>query len=150
MITEQVPSSDQPRAWSISTLPLRPSHYAAAVIWLVGCYTTWLFVAVVAVAPILVTVFAALVLQTVLSIVEWPFWSRRHRNAVSGLAVVVDSAINAGGIWPLVLRFEDTPTWRMFATALELDPRFALVPALVVSLALGFWLAAAPERIWRW
>jgi hypothetical protein len=88
-------------------------------------------------------------LQVVFTVLERPMLSGRP-NKVSGVVLLFDTLINAGGIFPFALRASATPTVQMLSTAFHLDPTVSPVAALVLSLVAGFLLAAAPEAVWRW
>lgn len=67
-----------------------------------------------------------------------------------GLAsIIIDTLLNAGGIWPFVKRLNSTASWIMIAEVAGLKPDLRLFPALIVALVLGFLLAIAPHRFWR-
>lgn len=138
----QKPVHDTPREY------VSANHVAAGIIWWIACVTTWQFVASLGVRDLLIAVPLAILGQALLTVVEHPFWGRR-RDAVAGVAVIADTMINAGGVWPWMSRLDQTPPWRMLAEGLQLAPGLAIVPALVLSLVFGYVLAAAPERVWK-
>lgn len=70
-------------------------------------------------------------------------------DALGGIAVGVDMLLNAGGLWPYMLRLDKTPTWSMLQTGLGLDGELRKLPALVLALVFGFLLSAGPHWFWR-
>jgi hypothetical protein len=137
----------------------------AVGLWLVSAYTTSLTIAAVrgggwGIAPTgpldaLVGLVwgsnftAALAFQLVLTIAESPLWRGGEQNMVSVTAVVVDTLINAAAIYPAVGRIDRTPVWAMLSDALGVGGQMGPLVSLIVAIAGGVFLAAAPERIWR-
>lgn len=122
----------------------------AAVLWVLACVTTWQLVA--AVTPGAVWFFqvgAGIVLQVIFTTLERPVL-RGRPNKVSSTVLIVDTLVNAGGIFPFALRMSATPTAQMISTTFNLSPQMTPPAAFAVSLLFGFLLAAAPEAVWRW
>jgi hypothetical protein len=70
-------------------------------------------------------------------------------DAFGWIAIVVDTLLNAGGIWPGVLTLDKAPSWIMLKDSLGLDGDLSKLPALIVALVLGYLLSVAPHRLWR-
>lgn len=70
-------------------------------------------------------------------------------GAVGPAAIVFDSLLNAGGIWPSSRHIAESPPAQMIVEAFRLQPTFGLIPAFVLSLLIGYLLAVLPHRLWR-
>jgi hypothetical protein len=124
---------------------------AALVVWGVAVITTQQFL-----APLLhqrgmdgVTIWlSAIGLQLVLTIVESEFW-QGERGQVSGAAVLVDTLINAAGLFPFIGGLGLTNVWAMISKVTGASTDLNAITIGVISLFLGYILAATPERVWR-
>jgi hypothetical protein len=122
---------------------------AAVVAGAGGWVTTWLCVEAIGLKGVLGLVVA--------SVIEWLLFefkrevlSGDRRGSVPGIvAIAVDTVLNGGGMWSVVLNLDDTQSYRMFATSLSLDGKMNPLPALAISLGLGFILAIAPHLLWH-
>lgn len=67
------------------------------------------------------------------------------------LAVAVDTVLNGGGMWAVVLNLNDTDSYQMFAKSLNFgaEGQMRMLPALGIALALGFVLSIAPHKLWK-
>lgn len=138
---------------STKTIKLSPTSGAgnvryklvAAVLWGAACYTTWLFLD--ALQPG-IDWWWALVIQGVLTVIESDFF-RGQRNMVSTTATGIDTAINAGGLWPLAVNLGKTQTWVMVQNVTNTTGGVSPIAAGALAVLVGLVLAAAPERIWR-
>jgi hypothetical protein len=65
------------------------------------------------------------------------------------MAIVADTFLNAGGIWPSIQLLDKAPSWIMLKEGMGLIGDIGKLPALIVALALGYLLAVAPHRLWR-
>lgn len=122
----------------------------AVAIWLLACVTTWQLVQ--AVTPGMDgrwQVGIGIALQAIFTVLERPVL-RGKANRISALVLGIDTLVNAGGIYPFALRMSATPTAAMVSQTFNLAPQMSPAAAFVVSLILGFLLAAAPEATWRW
>ncbi len=70
-------------------------------------------------------------------------------DLLGGLAVAIDTLLNAGGIWLPILNLNDTPTWKMLADGLSLESDVSKAAGLVIALFIGFVLSIAPHRLWN-
>lgn len=111
-------------------------------------FTTWLCVEAVGIKGIPGFIVATLI--------EWLLFEFKRevlsdrRGSVPGIvAIIVDTVLNGGGMWSVVLNLDDTQSYRMFATSLSLDGKMNPLPALAISLGLGFILAIAPHLLWH-
>lgn len=141
----QVRRSEKPA--SQPTLAFHENRIAAVVIWCLACMTTWQFLVALGLDR-WAAIPSAILAQALFTILERPWWGR-GRDTVAGMAVLADTLINAGGVWPWMSRLDQTPPWQMLADALQLAPGLAIVPALVLCLTFGYVLAAAPERLFK-
>ena len=87
-------------------------------------------------------------LQLILTIVESEFW-QGQRGQVSAAAVIVDTLINAAGLYPFIGGLGATNVWQMISEATGAAPDVGTAAAVGISLFLGYILAATPERVWR-
>jgi hypothetical protein len=122
----------------------------AIILWVLACITTWQLVAAVTVGAVwYFQVGAGIVLQAIFTVLERPIL-RGRPNKVSGTVLIVDTLVNAGGIFPFALRMSATPTAQMISATFSLSPQMTPPAAFAVSMIFGFLLAAAPEAVWRW
>lgn len=63
--------------------------------------------------------------------------------------IIADTVINGAGMFAGVLQFDQTEVWTMLQQSLELKGEMGGIPALVISLVLGFVLSIAPHSLWR-
>lgn len=135
-----------------SRRPTAPSinQPIAALLWVAACVTTWQLLA--AITPGMdwrYQVGGGVALQAIFTALERPTL-RGRPNKVSVLVLIMDTLINAGGIFPFALRVSATPTVAMISAAFHISPQITPVAAFALSALLGFLLAAAPEAVWRW
>lgn len=127
-----------------------PRKIAAGVIWLLACITSWQLVA--AVTPGMdgrYQIGIGVLLQAIFTTLERPMLSGRP-NKISGVVLILDTLVNAGGIYPFAMRAAAIPAIQMFSTAFNLAPAVSPVAAFLLASLCGFLLAAAPEAVWRW
>ena len=137
------------QAWNV----LANTRYkiAALTVWSFAVVTTQQFL-----APLLqqrgldvLTVWGVAVgLQLVLTIIESEFW-QGERGQVSAAAVLIDTLINAAGLFPFVGSLGATNVWAMISQATGATSDVSTAAAVSISLFLGYILAATPERVWR-
>jgi len=70
-------------------------------------------------------------------------------DAFGWISIIVDTLLNAGGIWPMVKVLDNAPTWIMLKESMGLEGDLGSLPALIVALVLGYLLSVAPHRLWR-
>lgn len=70
-------------------------------------------------------------------------------DAFGWIAILIDTFLNAGGIWPMVKVLDNAPTWIMLKESMNLQGDIGQIPALIVALVLGYLLSVAPHRLWR-
>ena len=124
------------------------NRIAAGVAWLVGLTATYLgLAALLTNAPWWLPLVAALVTQAMLTWAERAIW-RGRPSLVGALALLMDTLLNAGGVFPYALLLGNTPPVQMFATVMGVPSQIGPVGAMIVSMVLGFAIAAAPEEFW--
>lgn len=74
---------------------------------------------------------------------------RSSSDAFGWIAILIDTFLNAGGIWPMVQVLDNAPSWIMLKESMNLEGDIGKLPALIVALALGYLLSVAPHRLWR-
>lgn len=122
----------------------------AAILWVIACITTWQLIASLTQGmwwPYQVG--SGVLLQVIFTALERPILHGRP-NKVSGTVLLIDTLVNAGGIFPFAMRMSATPTAQMISTTFNMSPQMTPMAAFAVSLLFGFLLAAAPEAVWRW
>jgi hypothetical protein len=116
------------------------------IVWVIGVWTTWLFVSALAVPePFLV----ALALQSALTAAQSAFWAGK-RDTLALAAVGIDALINYGGLYPYLQNISATPTYTQLSSAFDFIP--ATAPQWVVgsfSLAICIIIAGLPELLWK-
>lgn len=121
----------------------------SAVIWTASLSTSWLFMQALGMEGAALYV-GAMMVQICLSVLESPYWTGK-RYGISVVAVVIDTLLNAGGTWVQLQHLDNTHIWHMLASlAPNVQVETGSIATVIVSLALGYILAAAPERVWRW
>lgn len=122
---------------------------AAAVAQVGSFTTTWLAIYAIGITGVkgfLVSVAAEFLLLAGKNLV---LSGDKTNGAFGWLAVVIDSALNAGGLWPYALKLNKVPTYLMLAEALGMDASLSKVVALLLALVFGFLLSIAPHELWR-
>ena len=121
---------------------------AAALLWAAGVYTTHAFLSGLLMYYSSRDVWiAAIITQLVLTVAESEFWGGGRSPVATG-AVVIDTAINAAGIYPILTHLDATNVW-LLVRDLTGIPALGAWGTLAVAIALGYIIAYAPERMWR-
>lgn len=131
-----------------SALPFPGTKIAAGLAWLGAVYATYLMcVGLQPGTPVTIAIPVALVVQFVFTMAERPIL--RGRPGIFTIAVfVLDSLINAGGVFPALKNIGRTPTAQMIAAA-GTPATVEAWPAILISLVVGAIIAVAPEALWR-
>jgi hypothetical protein len=120
----------------------------ASLTWLAAVYTTYLFLVALGVTPGAWGLTSAVLAQGMLTWLEGPVWQRKFGD-IGVFAVVVDTLVNAGGLWPYIRNIDQTPTWAMFQELGAAGGDMNAIVAGFLALMIGYVLAKAPETIWR-
>jgi hypothetical protein len=124
----------------------------ALLAWGIGVWTTHMFLQVLIITPegqpVEWTLFAAILLQLILTAGESPLW-RGQGQWWHVLILVADTVTNVGGFFSYMLRLDQTDSWAAFNAGLGTTGGLNPLAALVLSLGLGILTAAAPEFLWR-
>lgn len=128
--------------------PMNGNRIAAVIVWLFGVVSTWLGLSVfLDGAPAWLPWAVAVIAQFVLTFGESAIW--RGRPSVAGLmALAIDVALNAGGIFPYMFKLGETPPAQMVITVFGGGRQVAPVSAMIAAIVLGFLIAALPEDLW--
>jgi hypothetical protein len=118
------------------------------LVWLGGVWTTALFLGSFVRLEALWLFAVAVAVQLVLTALELPFWRGERSGIIVGI-IVVDSAINAAGLWAFVRNIDQSNLWWFFVDVTGLSPSLSPAIAGFMALLAGFVLAAAPELIWK-
>lgn len=128
--------------------PMNGNRIAAVIVWLFGVASTWLGMRVfLDGAPVWLPWVVAFLAQFVLTFGEKAIW--RGRPSVAGLmALAIDVALNAGGLFPYALKLGETPPAQMIVAVFGGDRQIAPRSAMIAAIVIGFLIAAAPEDLW--
>lgn len=147
----QHPVRSEPMGEKRTPLPrLSLNRPIAILLWGIACITTYQLIQVL--RPDLAlgyTIAAAVVCQVVFTWLERPVLGGKP-NKISSATLLIDTLINAGGIFPMALRAAETPPAQMLIAALKLAPEMSPGGGALLALIFGFLLAAAPEAVWHW
>ncbi|HJZ48688.1 MAG TPA: hypothetical protein VKE41_16035 [Roseiflexaceae bacterium] len=125
---------------------IRGNKIAAALAQAGSFATTWLFVRALGYTDVDGFLIAAVV-EFILTAGKFPLLHSRG-DLLGLIALILDTGLNAGGLWPSVQKFDQTPTAQMLSQALHLSPQMHSVPALFFALLFGFLLSALPHWLW--
>ncbi len=135
---------------------LDTNRIAAIVAWLLGTFTTYLFIArAMPGASWFIGAALAATAQWLLTIAERPLWRflmrrRGGRMVALGLVVtLVDGLLNAGGIYPYMGRLAQTDVGLMLTEVLGVKSAMTSTSAFSLALALGLVVAGLPEYLWE-
>lgn len=120
----------------------------ALLLWALAVVTTYQFVASFVAVESTTLIAIAIVMQVVLTVCEGPFL-RGMRDVVSMPAILIDTAINAAGIWIWVGNIDQSNVWRMVADVTGTSGGLNQWTAFLLAVLFGYFLAAAPEKVWR-
>lgn len=129
-------------------LPHTQYHWIAVILWVASCAASVVFVQSLGVSLWLALGTATLG-QWMLTRLESPIWHRRI-NVVSLLILLFDVLINAGGLFYLVRRLDQTQLWTALTSTGAVSASMSAGVAYAVAFVLGLLLAAAPEIVWSW
>ncbi len=132
------------------------SKFASAAAWIGGVFTTYLFfhAAMPELSPFIAVGAAALV-QWTLTLAERPLWRfllKRSGGKMAGVAVVitlVDTLLNAAGVYPFTSRLAQTDLGRMLAEVFNVQAAISAQPSFLVALLIGLLIASLPEALWE-
>lgn len=129
-----------------SRIPINKILGAAA--WVLGAVATWQgLIAFLPGAPAWLPFVVAVATQGFLTLAQRAIW-RGHPSLVGIAALLIDVALNAGGIFPYALRVGETPTARMIIAVFGGARQVAPITAMIVATVLGILIAVAPEELW--
>ncbi len=74
---------------------------------------------------------------------------RQGSKQIAIPSILLDTLLNAGGLWPYAKNLATTPTAIMLSEALALRGTIGAMPALILSLVAGYLLAVAPHTLWK-
>ncbi len=132
-----------------STLTIRPRKLVALVAQIGSYATTYLFFKAIGMQGWLL-LGASLLAEALLLAGKHIVLSGENRaDGFGWAAILIDTVLNGGGLWPYLHKADKTPSWTMLAEGLALGKDMHNLPALVLALAFGFLLAVAPHWIWR-
>jgi hypothetical protein len=142
-----------PLAEAVEAFPWKKA--AAVVVWSLGLFCTQATIGMAIPAPLLSWALA-IVVQAALTFAESPIWRRetydgepRPYGLINIACVLGDTALNIGGVWPFVAVLHTWPP--VVAVGEMFDASVAPLRggwALAVCAALGFLMAATPEKLW--
>lgn len=135
------------RARQARAITINGRKIAAALTQVGSFVTTYLFVLALGIDGV-PGFLAALAVEFVLMAAKHNTLLARA-DGIGVVAIVIDTFLNAGGLYPFMQRLDKTPTWGMLVTSLKLQGEVRAVPAMVFAVVIGFLLSAAPTWLWR-
>ncbi len=115
--------------------------------------TTYAFFrAVMAGADLKVVIAVSACVEFILFLGKKLLFNARQRQGSKQIAIpsiLLDTLLNAGGLWPYAKNLATTPTAIMLSEALALRGTIGAMPALILSLVAGYLLAVAPHTLWK-
>lgn len=128
---------------------ITPGHVAAAVAQAGSYATTYAFFSAIGLEG-LNCVLISLIAEALLTKAKtFVIGKKAKGDAFGWIALGLDTIFNAGGLWTFILNLDKTPSWRMLVESLGMAPDMQRLPALVIALAAGFFLAIAPHKFWN-
>ncbi len=127
---------------------------AAIVAWLIGCFTTALFIGKAIGGAWLLAAALAFVAQGLLTLAERPLfrliWGRGGRfTLLAMLSIGIDALLNAAGVYPFVSKLAATDLGAMLVEVFKVQPAVDPISAFVIAVVIGIVLAGAPEGLWE-
>ena len=129
---------------------------AAALAWLGGVYTTYLFAHVaVPEMPLPIAIGISVLVQWLLTSAERPLWRallKRSGGRAAGVAVIItllDGALNAAGVYPFTSRLAATDLGRMLSEVFGVQAAMGSRAAFAVAFLVGLLVASLPEALWE-
>lgn len=133
--------------------PINVYRIGAGIAQAASLLTTYaFFLAVMASADLVLIIAVSACVEFVLFLgKKMLFSARQHQNSrqIAVPSIVLDTLLNAGGIWPYAKNLAMSPPAIMLAEALALRGTIGAVPALILSLVAGYLLAVAPHTLWK-
>jgi hypothetical protein len=121
----------------------------AVIIWIAGAAASYAGIsAMLQDIPVWLGIIVAVVTQLVLTFVERPALAGQFNVASIG-ALLLDVALNAGGLYPALRNVGETPTATMLMSVFNLDPGVSPIGAFLLSVIVGYIIAATPESMIR-
>jgi hypothetical protein len=129
--------------------PSGPTIIIAVIIWIAGAAASYAGIAAMLQdIPVWLGALIAVVTQLVLTFVERPALAGRFDIASIG-ALLLDVALNAGGLFPALRNVGETPTAQMLMSVFRLEPGVSPIGAFLLSVIVGYIIAATPESMIR-
>lgn len=126
---------------------MNSDRWTALCVWLIGVWATRVMVMQLGIAEIPATI-VALALQWILTRLERRVWLRKIGIAPV-MALALDMASNAAGLFVYVQKFGQTNVWHWLQVATQSNAEFSTVSAVALSAALGYAIAKTPEELWN-
>jgi hypothetical protein len=121
---------------------------AALIAHAASFYATYLFIASLA-GEGLSSLVIATMLEVFLHIGKTILLNHSSRDVVGIGCFLIDTFLNAGGIYPAVKQLNTTSSWQMAAAAIATEPLVRPTTAAIIALALGALLSIAPILLWK-
>jgi hypothetical protein len=141
------------RARQTSQEPMRLNLYriGAVIAQALSFAATYAFVAAVLKGGTGLTIFlVATGTELILALAKNAMFKQHARDgAIGWSAVVFDTLLNAGGLWPVAKNIGGTPTATMLAEWLGLKTDVSGTAAIIIAIGLGFLLSVLPWYLWR-
>jgi hypothetical protein len=123
----------------------------AVIAQILSFAATYAFIAAVLKGATGITTFlVAAGVELVLSLAKNAMFKQHARDgAIGWSAVIFDTLLNAGGVWPIAKNIGGTPTATMIAEWLGIEATVNETAAIVIAIGLGFLLSILPWYLWR-
>ncbi len=147
MDTAQAGRSEKYKMQTTLRLPktLSSNQAAGLVIWIIGAFTTSLFITQLGITPPISYILGAAI-QWILTKAETPIWRNQSYPMIGLIAMTFDVLMNAVGIWPYVRdQFGNTDLWRMLADLTQNSNPPTLLMRFAIAVIIGVAVAAGPE-----
>lgn len=133
---------------TLGNAKLGGNQTAGIIVWLIGAYTTSLFIRQIGIAEPLCYALG-LAIQWLMTKAEMPIWRGQGAPALGIVVTAVDVAFNAAGIWPYIRdQFGNTDLWHMLSDITRDVSEPTLMVRLALTLVAAVVLAGGPEYFW--
>lgn len=132
----------------LTSTRLGGNQTAGIVVWLIGSYTTALFIKQVGIQEPL-CYGLGLAIQWLMTRAEMPIWRGTSAPVLGIVVTVVDVLFNAAGMWPYIYtQLGNTDLWKMLTDVTRSTGEPTIMVRLALTIVAGAALAGGPEYFW--